>query len=232
MGRLPFKVSMGDPVPVPAAPKRTLRDVGIVAGVFLTVVAGGLAYTLPSVPRTQVAAVVPTQLLDAMPVGSVGGSTISTISGSWDRDFAACAERLTRGGRFSKSSGIVRAKIRGRSTRRDRILLEPRMVACMAADKPGKFCNVPYREAFVEFARGSLVRAGAKARGPESFATLARPILRDSMRVLMRRGVVLPRDFMRLREWGAVPEFVREIAADMTIPRRPCSIMEVFRQND
>ena len=210
MSHLPFRV-VAPPENAPAPPRRRRAPLALVAAAaaigLSTLGAGGLA-----VPGGAV--------LDLAPVGSVLGGSMRAVEASWSRDFAGCVREVTNGGSFSRSSGIARVTVRGGSAL-DEALAEPRIVACLAAQTPGKFCDRSYRDRFVAFARPTAVRAGATATGPNSFAALARPIVRDALGRAMATGAVQPRDFRELRAAKGVPALVHAAASE-GVPPRPC----------
>ena len=165
--------------------------------------------------------------LDERPVGSIPRVSVRPIRASWSRDLARCAERMTGGGHFTKSNGIVRVSFGGEVPAEDRLLIEQRMLACMAGGKPGKFCDGDYRRAFVEFARGPAWRAGTGRPltgriGGETHSVEPAPIVRVALGTVMRTGVVQPGDFRTWLPWSKAPTLVDEVARRTTVPGRPC----------
>ena len=234
--------------PVPEATrKRDLRRAarfGAVAAVMVWAAgalwiddgAGAILDWLAERPTTVVAQAPETDWvalgLDPTPTAAIGSARLDRvrpIRASWKRDFEACVKHLTRGGHFRKSSGIVRYAIMGGVSERDGELLEPRLVACMAEQKPGKFCANEYREAFVSFARSPARKAGLPKTDPEFSA-----ITRGALSRVIGSGVVRARDFLSLKEMrislrqlrvrGArsVPPLVSAISRAHNAPPRPC----------
>lgn len=223
MKRLPFDIADGPERRDMSAVGRRAPFYALWALALLAFGAGSFkSFGTTGSPRDEVLAMVPGPVMDLVPLGPARPSEIRPIEAVWRRDFDTCARRLTGGGHFSKSSGIVRASFGRPASPRERALIEPRMVACLAAGKPGKFCVPAYRAQFVEFARASLVRVTSVRGRGTLYAEAATPILREAATGLLRTGVVQPRDFRDLVRGHRAPALVTEIAEATGVPRRPC----------
>lgn len=237
MSSLPFGVSdRYEAKTRPRGPKTTVREEGSGTGRAVKAAAVLLAcgatfahgYSFGTRQGDDAAPLIASaDRLDERAVGSIPRVSLRPVRASWTRDLAACAKRMTGGGHFTKSNGIVRVGFGEDVPTADRVLIEQRMVACMAGGKPGKFCDADYRDAFVAFANGPAWRAGTgrpvrATIGGETISADPLPIVRASLRAVMRTGAVQPGDFRAWWPWGAKPGLVDEVAAATGVPPRPC----------
>ena len=230
MSRLGFKVSSGGSARAEA--RRTRRPLAALAAAgTLCAVGGGALLVGASGQGVSIAA---RPVLDGLAVGSIHTPEVGASQASWNRDFERCAQRLTQGGHYSKSSGIERVRFGGPHTVRDRLMIEPRMVSCLAAGRPAKFCDPDYRRNFVEFSRSIIRRVSAGGRivhraNGRSYEVDPAPLVRGALERVLRTGAVRPVHYREVRDWGAVPSLVAEVAAGVKKPTHLCgSAWEVW----